>query len=123
VIVMTVNPVHGGTHLARTHGHGHHPMSVLAFVLATLVSVVVVVAGAVFSIAYAVGGSDATSDNWVGVLAAVGLLGGVLTSLGAFVVALVAWLGHERTRLLWLPLLLFPALLAFVVLGEAFWWE
>jgi hypothetical protein len=98
-------------------------MSLLAFVLATLVSVVVVVAGAVFSIAYAVGGSDATSDNWVGVLAAVGLLGGVLTSLGAFVVALVAWLGHERTRLLWLPLLLFPALLAFVVLGEAFWWE
>jgi hypothetical protein len=121
VIVMTVHPVHGGAHLAPTHGH--HPMSVLAFGLAVVVSVVVVVAAAVFSIAFAVGGEDATSDNWVGVLAAVGLVGGVLASLGAFVLAVVGWLSHERSRLLWLPLLLFPALLAFVVLGEAFWWE
>jgi TRAP-type C4-dicarboxylate transport system permease small subunit len=98
-------------------------MAVLAFGVALVVSVVVVVAAAVFSIALAVGGEDATSDNWVGALAATGLIGGVLVSLGAFVVAAVAWVSHERTRLLWLPLLLFPALLALVVLGEAFWWE
>jgi hypothetical protein len=98
-------------------------MSVLAFGAALVVSVVVVVAVAVFAIAYAVGGQDATSDNWVGVLAVLGVVGGLLVSFGAFVTATVAWLSHERSRMLWLPLLLFPTLLAFVVLGEAFWWE
>jgi hypothetical protein len=30
---------------------------------------------------------------------------------------------HEQWALLWLPLLLFPALLTFLVVGELFWWE
>jgi hypothetical protein len=30
---------------------------------------------------------------------------------------------HEPWTLLWLPLSVFPALAAFLVLGEAFWWE
>jgi hypothetical protein len=34
-----------------------------------------------------------------------------------------ARLSHDHSGRLWLPILLFPALLAFVVLGEAFWWE
>ena len=116
---MTVHQV-PGAHLAPRHSH---PLSVLAFVTAAAVAVFVVVAVAVFAIAYAIGGQDATSDNWVGALAVVGLVGGLLTSLGALVIAVAAWLSHERTRLLWFPLALFPALLAFVVLGEAFWWE
>jgi hypothetical protein len=117
---MTVHPV-PGTHLAPRHTQ--HPLSVLAFALAAVVALVVLVAVAVFSIAFAVGGQEATSDNWVGALAVIGLLGGLLTSLGAFAIAVAAWISHERTRLLWLPLALFPALLAFLVLGEAFWWE
>lgn len=116
---MTVHPV-PGAHVAPRHAH---PLSVIAFVTAVVVAVFVVVAAAVFSIAFAIGGQDATSDNWVGALAVVGLVGGLLTSLGAFAIAAAAWLSHERTRLLWLPLALFPALLAFLVLGEAFWWE
>jgi len=62
-------------------------------------------------------------DNWVGLLATVSLLGGLPASLAAFVLAVVAKVKHERWALLWLPLSVFPALLAFLVLGEAFWWE
>lgn len=117
---MTVHPVQDA-HLGSTRAR--HPLSILAFAIAACVAVVVAVAGAVFSIAFAVGGADATSDNWVGVLAVIGLVGGLMTSFGAFVIGGVAWFSHERTGLLWLPLVLFPGLLAFVVLGEAFWWE
>lgn len=117
---MTVHPVRGAQPGAR---HAAHPLSVVAFVLAASVAAIVLVAIVVFSVAFAVGGEDATADNWVGALAVVALVGGLLTSLGAFAVAVAAWLARERTRLLWLPALLFPALLAFLVLGEAFWWE
>ena len=41
----------------------------------------------------------------------------------AFALALAARIRHEHARLLWLPLAVFPALVLFVVLGEAFWWE
>lgn len=126
---MTVHPA-GGAHVAprgqpprQAQHQVQHPLAVIAFVMASAVAVFVLVAAAVFSIALAVGGEDATSDNWVGALAVVALLGGLLTSLGAFVVAAAAWISHERTRLLWLPLVVFPALLAFVVLGEMFWWD
>jgi hypothetical protein len=44
-------------------------------------------------------------------------------SLAAFALALAAKIKHERWALLWLPLSLFPAFLAFLVLGELFWWE
>ena len=118
---MTVHPA-GGGHLAPGRQE-HHPLSVLSFAVAAVVAAFVLVAGAVFAVAFAIGGEDATSDNWVGALAVVGLLGGLLTSLGVFAVAGAAWLSHERSRLLWLPLALFPALLALIVLGEAFWWE
>ena len=52
----------------------------------------------------------------------VSLLGGLLASLAAFALAVVAKLKHERGALLGPPSV-FPALLAFLVLGEAFWWE
>ena len=77
-----------------------------------------------FAIAYAVGGASATEDNWVGYLVASMALGpGLLGSLAAFVLAIVVKVKHERWTLLWLPLCAFPAFLAFLVLGEAFWWE
>lgn len=76
-----------------------------------------------FGIAYAIGGPETTADNWVGFLVVVLLFGGILASLAAFVFALVAKLKHEGWALLWLPLSVFPALLIFLLLGEAFWWE
>jgi hypothetical protein len=117
---MTVHQV-PGSHLESRHAH--HPLSVLAFAIAAVVLVVVVAAVALFAIAFAVGGEDATSDNWVGMLTVIGVVGGLMTSFGSFVLAVAAWLSHERTRLLWLPLALFPGLLALIVLGEAFLWE
>jgi hypothetical protein len=78
---------------------------------------------AMFAVALATGGSDAIEDNWVGFLGIVSLYGGFLASLAAFALAVVARFKHERWALLWLPLSLFPALLAFLLLGEAFWWE
>jgi hypothetical protein len=78
---------------------------------------------AIFAVAYAVGGSAAVDDTWIGLLLAVALLGGLAASLVAFVLALMAGVKHVRWRPLWLPLALFPAILAFLVLGELFWWE
>lgn len=46
-----------------------------------------------------------------------------LGALAAFVLAVDAKVRHERWAWLWLPLCMFPAMLVFVVLGEAFWWE
>jgi hypothetical protein len=91
--------------------------------IAAAVAVAILVSAAIFALAYAVGGSGATEDNWVGFLGAVSLLGGLVASFAAFALALAAKIKHEQWALLWLPLLLFPALLAFLVLGELFWWE
>lgn len=76
-----------------------------------------------FGVADVIGGADATSDNWVGVLIGVGLFTGLLAALGGFALATAAKVKHEPWPLLWLPLSMLPAVLAFFVLGEAFWWE
>ena len=52
-------------------------------------------------------------------VASVGLVG----SLAAFVLAIIAKVRHERWALLWLPLCVFPAFALFLVLGEALWRE
>lgn len=117
---MTVRAAHRAEVGHATGGTG---MSKLAFWMAVVILAVVVLAAGIFAIAHAVGGADATSDNWVGVTTVFGVVGGLLSSIGAFALGLLAWRRHERTPLLWLPLLLFPALLTFLVLGEAFWWE
>lgn len=80
-------------------------------------------AAALFGVAYGLGGEEAISDNWVGLLVTVVLFGSVAASLTAFVLALAARLRHEEFGLMWVPLSVFPALVAFLVLGEAFWWE
>lgn len=91
--------------------------------LAEMVALVVAVSYAILAVAYAVGGADAISDNWVGMLGAVALLGGLLASLVAFGMAVVARVKHEQWALLWLPLSLFPGLLVIVVLAETLWIE
>jgi amino acid transporter len=113
---MTVHSVHG-----RAHADGRQAR--WAVWLATAAVAVLALAAAVFGVAYAVAGVEATEDNWVGLLAAVGLLGGLAVSLVAFTLAVLARINHERRPLMWLPLSVFPALLGFVVLGELFWWE
>ncbi|HEY3293198.1 MAG TPA: hypothetical protein VGJ85_06175 [Candidatus Nanopelagicaceae bacterium] len=94
-----------------------------AIALATTVSAVVIFSGALFGIAYLVGGSNAVSDNWVGFLVAMSFLGGLTISLLAFVLGITAWIRHGRAPWLWVPVVVFPSLLAFIVLGEIFWWQ
>jgi len=91
--------------------------------LAAAVAVVVVVSYTIFAVAYAVGGDAAISDTWVGSLGAFAILGGLVASFAALVLAVVAKVKHERWALLWLPLSLFPVLFAVVVLAELFWLE
>jgi hypothetical protein len=92
----------------------------VAIVLAAFVVIVMVVSYAILLVALAIGGDAAISDTWVGAQAAFVLLGGLLTSLIALVLAGTAKVRHERANLLWLPLSVFPTLLALLVLAELF---
>jgi hypothetical protein len=94
-----------------------------AFAMAAVVAVALVLSGVTFAVAYAVAGWGAIDDTWVGLIVVVSLLGGLVSSLVAFVLALVVKRKHRWWRPLWLPLTLFPAILAFLVVGELFWWE
>jgi hypothetical protein len=101
----------------------HSRIALWALRLAAAATVAIATSLAIFAVAYAIGGSGATEDNWVGFLSMVLLFGGLPASLAAFALAVVAKAKHERWALLWLPLTVFPTLVAFLVLGEAFWWE
>lgn len=120
---MTVNPVPGRAPVSAGPGHAHTQVARRAVGLAEVVAVVVAVSYAIVGVAYAVGGSGGISDNWVGMLGAVALLGGLLASLVAFAMAVVARVKHEHWALLWLPLSLFPGLVTIVVLAETLWLE
>ncbi|HET9649237.1 MAG TPA: hypothetical protein VFP34_13555 [Microlunatus sp.] len=91
--------------------------------IAAAVAGALVLAFAIFGIAFLVSGWAAINDTWVGILIVAALLGGLLVSLIAFVLALSVVIAHERWAPLWLPLLLFPAILTFLIVGELFWWE
>jgi hypothetical protein len=80
-------------------------------------------AGAIFIVAFSSGGSDAVSDNWIGLLGAIALIGGLIASLVAFVLAIAAKIRREQWVWLWFPLVVFPVLLTFVLFGEVLWWE
>ena len=120
---MTVAPAPDHAPMSVGPAHAHSRLARWAVGFAAAVAVAIATSLAIFAVAYAIGGSGATEDNWVGFLGAVSLLGGLLVSLAAFALAIVAKIKRERWALLWLPLSVFPALLAFLVLGEAFWWE
>jgi hypothetical protein len=120
---MAVGPVPGHAPILSGPADAHSPLARWAVGLAAAVVVALAASYTIFGTAYAIGGWDAIEDTWVGFLGAFSLLGGLLASLVAFVLALVAKVKHERWALLWLPLSVFPALLAFLVLGETFWWE
>ncbi|MEX2100526.1 MAG: hypothetical protein WEB19_03845 [Acidimicrobiia bacterium] len=84
---------------------------------------VLAVSYSIFGLTWAFGGEDAVSDTFVGYLAGFALLGGILASLVAFVMAVVARVKHQRLTLLWLPMVLFPALVIIVTLVETLWME
>ena len=109
------------TRLGRWSSHPR--LARWAVAIAALVAVAIVVSFAVFVVAYAVGGWAAIDDTWAGFIVVVSLLGGLVASLLAFVLAVIARVKQARWRLLWLSLLLFPAIAVFLVLGELFWWE
>ena len=116
---MAVRPVVGPAPVSGDPAHSL--LDRWAVGLAAAVAIVVSVSYAIFFIAIAIGGR--VDDTWVGYLGGVSLVGGLLVSLVAFALAVVAKVKHERWGLLWLPLSVFPALLAIVVIAEAFWME
>ncbi|OHA53176.1 MAG: hypothetical protein A2991_02100 [Candidatus Terrybacteria bacterium RIFCSPLOWO2_01_FULL_58_14] len=120
---MTVASVPDYTPISVRPVHAHGRLARWAVGLAAVVVVAIAASFAIFAVAYAIGGSGAIEDNLVGFLGMVSLLGGLLAALAAFALAVIARVRHERWALLWLPLSVFPILLAFLVLGEIFWWE
>ena len=120
---MTVNPIPGQTPISAGPAHLHTRVARWAVGLAEAAAAVTAVAFAVYAVAYVVGGSEAIGDNWVAILVTASFFTGFLASAIAFMLAIAVKFKHERWTLLWVPLSVFPALLAFLVLGEAFWWE
>jgi hypothetical protein len=112
VVPVTVRTDHKPLHTAR-------PSVVLAEVSAGVVGAAVLT----LLVAYAVGGDAAISDTWIAYLAGVAMVGGLFASLVAFLLAAFARIRHEVAARLWLPLTLFPALLALLVVAEVFWLE
>lgn len=120
---MTVGPMRDDrADLAPTPA-GHSPVARRAVQLAAIGAGLVLPALATYGVTYAVGGTAATEDNWVGVLVVLAVSAGLLASLLAFVLGIAAEVRREEWTLLWLPLTVFPAVVSFLVLGELFWWE
>ncbi len=120
---MTVAPVPGHVPAPTGHRHPHGRLAVWAVRLSAVFGAASVASIAAVVIAYAVGVESTVEDTLLGAFLAIIAFIGCLGSLAAFLAAFVAKVRHERWTLLWLPLCVFPALLAFLVLGEVFWWE
>jgi hypothetical protein len=112
VVPVTVRTDHRPVHTARP-----------AVVLAEASAIAVGTGVAALLVAFAIGGDPAISDTWIAYAAGVAMLGGLFTSLVAFLLAAFATIRHEAAARLWLPLALFPALLALLVFAEVFWLE
>ena len=120
---MTDNSVPPQTFTKTGTAHPISGMARCAVGIATAVLILDALTAAVFIVAFTVGGSEAVSDNWVGMFVAIAMLGGFIVALVAFVLAITVKIkGGEWVRLR-LPLFLFPALFTFLLLGEFFWWE
>jgi hypothetical protein len=120
---MTVGPIPGQTPMSAGPALLHTRVARWAVGLAEAGAAMALIALAGYGVAYVVGGSSAVEDNWLAILVVASFFTGILTSAIAFVLAVAVRVKRERWTLLWLPLSVFPALLAFLVLGEAFWWE
>lgn len=120
---MSVSLVPGRVPASSGQGHPNGRLASRAVGLSAVSAAAFAGSIATTAIAYAAGRESAIEDNWLGVLlvtvASVGLLG----SLAAFMLAIIARVRREPWVLLWLPLSVFPACVLFVAFGEAFWWE
>lgn len=120
---MSIDPPSNRTRVWVDKEDAHSQFALWAVGLSVFVAFLLMLSGVIFAVAYVRGGSPAVSDNWIGFLGAVALLGGLPVSLVTFVLAIMTKIRSEEWRWLWLPLLLFPALLTFVVVGDILWWE
>ena len=96
----------------------HRPLAGLAVRLAVVAGVMYAVGLTVLGLV----GFDAVDEDfevWQLVVMTIGLFGGVLVSMAAFVTAVVAKVRQERWASLWLPLLLGPAL----IVSTMMWFE
>ena len=84
---------------------------------------IVAVGVALLAVAYVVEGSDVTDNPWVSFSAAVLLLLALLMAMPAFGMAVTAKVQRETWPALWLPLVVFPALVVFVVYGRSHLWN
>jgi hypothetical protein len=124
VEVMTMTsgfPGHRAGHVAWDGDHSRVARRAVGIAAADVA--VLAVVGAVFGTAWLVGGTEATEDNWVGMLGAAGIFGGLAASVVALVLAALARSRHETWSMLWLPLLLAPGLLLLLGAVELFWME
>ncbi len=74
---MTVTPVPGRTPMSLAPAHAHALAARWAVGLAAAGAVPITTPCTMFAVAYAIGGSGATADNWVGFLVVQLLLGGL----------------------------------------------
>nr|WP_300051795.1 hypothetical protein [uncultured Nocardioides sp.] len=94
-----------------------------AWRLAALSLMVLALGAVLLGTAWAFGGDEAISDNWVGMTVVLALFAGLSGSFVAEMMALWAGIRHERWATLWLPLAMFPAVVTVVALLEAFVFE
>lgn len=120
---MTSAPLPRRVSGSPVSGRPHGRLPRWAVGLSLVCGAAFVVSFATVAIVYAVGAESAVEDTWLGALLPVTALVGVLGSMAAFVLAIVATVRHERWTMLRLPLGLLPAVILFLVLGEALWWE
>lgn len=99
---------------------GHSAIARLAVVLAAGVAVCVGLCYEMLAVSYATDGAVGIADNWLGGLGGLVLALGLAGALAAFVMALLAR-RQETWGLLRLPLLLFPGLVAAILLVEVTW--
>lgn len=99
--MVTVAPVSGHTPV-------HHPRLAWWAVGAATTAAIMIALGLTVLGLVGFSADDEDFDNWKGTVVTVGLFGGVLVSVVAFVLAVVDRVRHDRWALLWFPLLFGP---------------
>jgi hypothetical protein len=106
------------THDPGSRAVQDRPLAGLAIRLTAVAAVLYAVGLAVLALV----GFDAGDEDfaaWQAAVVTVGLFGGVLVAIAAFVAAAVGKVRHERRASLWLPLLFGPAL----IIATVMWFE
>ena len=118
---MTV--VHASGRAPSSLGQRRHRLARWATALSAVSGVLLAVPIAAIAVAYAVGSADVVEDTWLGYSLGFASFAGLLGSLVACVLGVIAKTWRERGRLAWLSLAVFPAAMTFLVIGEVLWWD